>query len=59
MDKGCLPFIIGFVVLIIIYRALFNGESYGFEALIKIVVFVLSMVGIWQVILYFYDNKRD
>jgi hypothetical protein len=59
MDKGCLPFVIGFVVLVIIYSVLSKGESYGFEALIKIVVFVLSMVGIWQVILYFNDNKRD
>jgi hypothetical protein len=59
MDKGCLPFILGFAAILAIYGVLSQGESYGFEALIKVGVLILSMIIIWRAIIYFNDIKSN
>lgn len=50
MDKGCLPYILGFAVLVIIYSVLTKGDDKGADGLIKFGAFVLCIVGVIAVI---------
>ena len=50
MDKGCLPYILGFAVLVIIYSVLAKGDDKGADGLIKFGAFVLCIVGVIAVI---------
>jgi hypothetical protein len=53
MDKGCLPFVLGFAVLAIIYSVLEKGDDKGADGLIKFGAFVLCIVGVIAVIKMF------
>jgi hypothetical protein len=50
MDKGCLPYILGFAVLVVIYNVLAKGTDIGADGLIKFGTFVLCIVGVITVI---------
>jgi len=50
MDKGCLPYILGFAVLCIIFSVLAKGEDKGAEGLIKFAAFILCIIGVYAVI---------
>lgn len=53
MNKGCLPYILGFIVLVIIYSVLAKGDDKGADGLIKFGAFVLCIVGVVAVIKMF------
>jgi hypothetical protein len=58
MDKGCLPYILGFAVLCIIFSVLAKGEDKGAEGLIKFAAFILCIIGVYAVIKMSSKNRR-
>ena len=56
MDKGCMPFVLGFILLMIIYGVLAQGETTGTKAFVYLIIFLLSFVGVWKIIKYFQNN---
>lgn len=50
MNKGCSPYMLGLIVLVIIFSVLAKGDDEGAEGLIKFCAFVVCIAGVIAII---------
>ena len=60
MDRGCLPYIVGVILVFVAYYLIIDGDKGegGFDSIGRFFVFALVLVGIWALFKFGGKNKE-